>query len=75
MTTLLKLIDKIKPENVEYKLHTSFCEKMIYMDIVYKNKFSIKKQYPNTLAGKDQLEEDLKQYSTEEEIKKYFGIK
>lgn len=46
------------------------------LEIDYLNKkFLVERRFPNTVDGKDQLNSAIKEFDSEDKIKKHFGLK
>ena len=68
-----KISGKAIGEAVLSRYVTDDKQKLV-LEICLNSKFSIERSYPNTLFGKEELEDFEKQFKTEEDIKKYIGV-
>lgn len=46
----------------------------LILEVCLGKRFTIEKSYPNTLFGKEELEDFEKQFKTELDVKKYLGV-
>lgn len=72
-----QVIEEYEPaDNVKIQISVTYDETRVYLDVLYlEGKFTIQRNYPNNYIGLQNLEEDKQEFETEEQVKKYFGLK
>ena len=71
----LKKTNKIT-ENLTQRLYSYIGMDITILEVDFMNKkFLVEKRFQNNVVGKDELEEAIKNFDSEEKIKKHFGVR
>jgi len=62
-------------DKLEVKISVTYDETKVYLDIDYmEGKFTIQRNFTNNYIGLEELESAKTEFSSEEAVKKYFGL-
>lgn len=69
----LQEVNKIT-ENLEQRVSQSFKGDVFFLEVKYKENFTINKTFKNNYDGREELKKAIENFNTEEKVKKYLGL-